>query len=73
MNHERAITGGNAPEALQYPHPPSFGGSAPSTPVGNALYPSLTNYMGLQITPQMMQEMQIVPSQVRFQYYIHKQ
>uniref|UniRef100_A0A0B7B7K6 PDZ domain-containing protein n=1 Tax=Arion vulgaris TaxID=1028688 RepID=A0A0B7B7K6_9EUPU len=58
INHERAITG-NPP--LAYPHqaqPPSNNAQAVST-----LYPSLPEYMGLQITPQMAQNMQIVPSQ----------
>ncbi|RUS80964.1 hypothetical protein EGW08_011284 [Elysia chlorotica] len=61
-NHERAITNENPP--LQYPHGP---GAQPPMYTSNAgaggLYPSLPEYMGLQITPQMMQSMQVVPSQ----------
>lgn len=62
-NHERAITGA---EPLQYPHPQS----GPSQQVAHVpaispgvLYPSLNEYMGMQIDPAMMQNMQMVPSQ----------
>jgi syntenin-1 len=59
VNHERAITG-SAP--LQYPHPTSA--EVPSNAqTGAALYPSLSDYMGLSITPQMVHDMQVVPSQ----------
>ncbi|CAL1529503.1 unnamed protein product [Lymnaea stagnalis] len=61
ISHERAITG---PAQLQYPQQPG----TPQYPAqanqpASVLYPSLNEYMGLQITPQMMQEMQVVPSQ----------
>ncbi|KAK3746132.1 hypothetical protein RRG08_003572 [Elysia crispata] len=67
-HHERAITNTNPP--LQYPHgsgahPPAY--SQPPMQASNmggaGLYPTLPEYMGLQITQQMMQDMQVVPSQ----------
>lgn len=61
INHDRAITGGQP--NLEYPQgpPPSYPPPAAS-PGGNPLYPSLSEYMGLQFTPDMMQNMQVVPS-----------
>ena len=58
-NHEHAISGQTA--ALQYPSQPPQYSEHPSA----ALYPALTEYMGMQLTPQVMQSMQVVPSQVR--------
>ncbi|CAG5121111.1 unnamed protein product [Candidula unifasciata] len=60
VSHERAITGG---AQLQYPHPGQAVPAPYTTQPGPALYPSLNDYMGLHITPEMMQEMQVVPSQ----------
>ncbi|XP_005112489.1 syntenin-1 [Aplysia californica] len=64
VNHERAITGSSAQAPpLQYPQP----GMQPPAHVpaisASALYPSLGEYMGLQLTPEMAQNMQVVPSQ----------
>lgn len=56
-NHEHAISGQTA--ALQYPSQPPQYSEHPSA----ALYPALTEYMGMQLTPQVMQSMQVVPSQ----------
>ncbi|GFO41515.1 syntenin-1 [Plakobranchus ocellatus] len=67
VNHEHVITNNTNPP-LQYPHPssnqpPAYSGPQAASVGGGSLYPTLSDYMGLQITPQMVQEMQIVPSQ----------
>ena len=74
-NHERAITNNTNPP-LQYPHGTGAQPSASAPPAyqqppaqassmgSGGLYPTLPEYMGLQITPKMMQDMQVVPSQV---------
>ena len=69
MHHEQrqaiANAGGFAPPSQGYPAAP------PAYPQGDqqalsALYPSLDSYMGLQLTPQFIQEnMPVVAAQVR--------
>lgn len=53
-------------QAIAYPQgqiAPSPYGAAP-VPVSSTLYPSLTEYMGLQITPEMMAVVPVAPAQV---------
>lgn len=68
-NHERSVAG-SAPlenqQHLDQEAPPPY--SAHPAP---ALYPSLSEYMGLPITPQLMQEMQVVTSEVNMGYVIY--
>uniref|UniRef100_A0A0B6Z4B0 PDZ domain-containing protein n=1 Tax=Arion vulgaris TaxID=1028688 RepID=A0A0B6Z4B0_9EUPU len=61
--HERAISDTDI-SPVQYPHPGQEAPPPYTAQPGPTLYPSLPDYMGLQITPHMMQEMQVVPSQV---------
>jgi syntenin-1 len=52
--HHAIVASCQPPGAATYPPP-----VAVIYPQGGALYPSLTSYMGMEITPQMMQDMQV--------------
>jgi len=64
-NHERAIGGGQHPASSgpDAPPPAYQQVAAPPAMSASSLYPMLEEYMGMQLTPHLVQSLQVVPSQ----------